>query len=398
MRRPHESWSSLRVIGAATVSRRNVILCANDVTQIGGISRVLHATADGFASRGYGVTLLGMNAIEPERSYQRSSDRAALYPVVVPYSENPPPRAKDAHRWNRLRGEAVGYLRRYLETIDLADTIIITMHVYAMEHLLETALLTGSESAPAVFGMYHNSYEGCMKVGDLGRVVRSYSKANRFLALTEGDADRFAAEGMTNVGHIANPVSLLSEPSMSSWHEREKSVVYVGRFAKEKNVPLLVRLWSRVAPEFPDWTFDIYGIGPDDQEVAREILRCGVASSVRLNGPTQNPERVFAGGRIMVMASEYEGLPVAIVEAGLCGMPIVTYDSCPGMRVLIDDGVSGQVVPRGDEGAFVQRLASLMRDSELNRGFGEAAARRMAMFEPSRIIDEWERLFLLSGL
>lgn len=380
------------------VNRRNIVICANDVTQIGGISRVIHSSADAFDRRGYTVTLLGMNSINEDRSYVDESDQSSKYRTIVPYVSNPPSRKQDFNKWNRMRGEAVGYMRAFLDTIDISDTIFVILHVYVMEHLVETGVKIGGQDGLAVMGMYHNSFESCKLIGDLPRVQRSYGQATRFLALTELDRDQYASSGMTNASFIYNPVDLLSVPEKRNWASREKKIVYVGRFAKEKNVPWMIRAWASVAENYPDWTFDIYGVGPAEDDIALEILRRGVSQSVRIMGQTQSPESVFANARVMVMASDYEGLPVAVVEAGLCGLPTLTSDCCPGMSVLVNDGVSGYVVPKDDAEAFCARLTDMLDNESLNEQLGINAHAHMERFEPDRVIDDWEALFEFSGL
>lgn len=378
--------------------RKNIVIGANDVTQIGGISRVIHSSADAFRDRGYEVTLLGMNSIDDERSYRESSDQTAEYQIVVPYTAIPPSRKEDFSQWNRMRGEAVGYLRAYLDSIDISETIFIILHVYVMEHLLEAGVKIGGDDGLAVMGMYHSSFESCRAIGDLGRVQRSYSQATRFVALTEKDRDEYASAGMTNASFIYNPVKLLTEPERRPWADREHKVVYVGRFAQGKNVADIVGVWASVVTEYPEWSLDIYGVGPEENNIALSIIENRVSDSVRLMGSTQNPEEVFSSSRVMVMASDYEGLPVAVVEASLCSLPTLTVDSSPGMSVLVEDGVSGFVTPKGDLDEFGSRLRQLIKEDAMTEAMGAAARERMARFDPDRIIDDWERLFTLSGI
>ncbi|WP_205677127.1 glycosyltransferase [Brevibacterium aurantiacum] len=339
-----------------------------------------------------------MNSIDEERSYRESSDQSSGYRIIVPYAGQPPSRKEDFEKWNRMRGEAVGYMRAFLDSIDVSDTIFIVLHVYVMEHLIETGVKLGGDDGLAVMGMYHSSFESCRKIGDLSRVQHAYSQVTRFLALTKKDRDEYAAAGMTNASFIYNPVKLLTEPEERPWEDREKKIVYVGRFSREKNIADIVRVWADLAGEYEDWTLDIYGVGPEENNIATAILENRVTRSVRLMGPTQNPEEVFAKSRIMVMASDYEGLPVAVVEAGLCGLPTVTVASSPGMSVLVEDGVSGFVTPKGDLDAFSNRLRQLLEDDSLNESMGAKAKDRMSRFEPERIINDWERLFEFSGI
>ncbi len=375
-----------------------IIICANDVTQIGGVSRVVQTMGQAFRDAGYEVSLLGMNTADDAISYQGDSDKAADFPVSIAYPERPPVRAKDPARWLRLRGEAVGYLRRYLAEVRREKTIFIILQVYVMEHLLEAGFRPGEPGEPAVFGMYHSSYDSCVKVGDIERVREAYANATRFVCLTEVDRDKYASDGMTNVSYVYNPVQLMNEPEIPEWSEREKRVVFLGRFGPEKNVSSLVKIWSRIVDQVPDWRFEIYGVGQLRNEIAKEIFANDLTSSVHMMGSTQFPEEILANSRILVMFSEYEGLPVIIVEAGLCGIPSVVSDCAPGMSVLVKDGVSGYVVPKDDEEAFAEKLLELIKNQELNRSMGASAKEAMKEFDLPNIVAEWEKLFEQSDL
>ena len=212
------------------LNRNNIVICANDVTQIGGISRVIHSTADAFSRQGYNVTLLGMNSVNDERSYVDDSDQTTRYRTIVPYTDHPPPRKENFEKWNRMRGEAVGYMRAFLDTIDISETVFIILHVYVMEHLVETGVQIGGDTGLAVMGMYHSSFDACQAVGDLPRVKRAYGQATRFLALTEQDRDKYASAGMSNASFIYNPVELLSEPGVIDWNNdrRRRSSTWAG--------------------------------------------------------------------------------------------------------------------------------------------------------------------------
>lgn len=375
---------------------RKIILCGNDVTQIGGVSRVIHCLAQGFVDLGYEVELLGMNQVDASISFSGESDKSADYPVSIAYMGQPPVRAENPEKWARMRGEAVGYLRRFVEEQDKETTLFIVFQVYVMEHLLETGLDFNAMTGYQVIGAYHSSYQGARITKDVVRVKKAYANITRFLTLTEADRDAFAREGMTNGSFVYNPVELLSTPPSLPWEQRQRRVVFVGRLVKGKNVVRLVEAWAQVAQEFPDWRFEIYGSGDEEKLIAEAILANNLMSSVALMGMTQEPEAVFADSRLMLMDSEYEGLPVSIVEAGLTGTPTLSSDNFPGAHVLIEDGVSGAIVGYGNNAAFVEKLRILLRDQDLLEQLGHGSQKHMERFSVDSIMKDWE--FLLESL
>jgi glycosyltransferase involved in cell wall biosynthesis len=82
--------------------------------------------------------------------------------------------------------------------------------------------------------------------------------------------------------------------------------------------------------------------------------------------------RLYQGASVFVLCSDEEGLGIVILEAMSCGVPIVSTRS-GGPEGIINDGREGYLVPLGDAAAIADRMASLLRDQELNRRMGEAA-------------------------
>lgn len=372
-----------------------IILCANDVTQIGGVSRVIHTLAREFKNQGFEVELLGMNTVSQEISFELPEDIKNL-PVTVAYSAQPPAKSSNLERWSKLRGEAVGYLRRYFEEQDPESTLVIVLQVYVMEHLLETGIDFSATTGFKVIGAYHSSYIGCKASNDLNRVKRAYSDITRFICLTEKDRDLFALEGMTNGSYLYNPIELMSSIEIPAWTDRDKKLVFVGRLSREKNIPAIIDAWSKVAPDFPEWSFEIYGTGPEESKVSEAILKSGQVKRTHLMGSTQNPEQVFATARLNVMNSNFEGLPVSIVEAGLVGTPTLVTNTFPGAEVLVEDNVTGFTPPPNDTEAYVAALRGALSDQDKLANMGEASRKKMTRFSPTQIMEDWD--FLLKSL
>ncbi|EIC22556.1 glycosyltransferase family 4 protein [Thiorhodovibrio frisius] len=80
---------------------------------------------------------------------------------------------------------------------------------------------------------------------------------------------------------------------------------------------------------------------------------------------------VLAQADIVCLPSYREGLPLALLEAASCGLPIVTFD-VPGCREAVEHGRTGFLVPFGDQGMLNEAIASLLADESMRRGFGDA--------------------------
>jgi glycosyltransferase involved in cell wall biosynthesis len=91
---------------------------------------------------------------------------------------------------------------------------------------------------------------------------------------------------------------------------------------------------------------------------------------------------VLAQADLVCLPSYREGLPLALLEAASCGLPIVTFD-VPGCREAVEHGKNGFLVPFGDQGMLNDAVARLLADEALRRQFG-AAGREKAEREFTR--------------
>ena len=115
---------------------------------------------------------------------------------------------------------------------------------------------------------------------------------------------------------------------------------------------------------------------------------------VILKGRSTNIPEVLSEAKIFALASDFEGLPNALMEALAVGIPSIATDCpCGGPRVLIEDGVNGRLVPVGDENKMAEALDMLLADSKYAARLGsEAAVRAAEQFRSDVVIDQWREM------
>lgn len=151
---------------------------------------------------------------------------------------------------------------------------------------------------------------------------------------------------------------------------------FVGRLAEEqKRISEVTAALCRVVQEVPGTTAIIYGDGPDKKHV-QQILAGqpdGVAVTLGGNISSQHiQEQVVATCDVIVLLSDYEGLPISLLEAMACGVVPVCLNIRSGIPELIQDGVNGLLVnDRGDD--FVQAIRRLQTEPLLWQRLSTAA-------------------------
>lgn len=374
---------------------KRIVLMANDVDRLGGVGRFMERMAVEFHDRGFAVELVGVTPPPPEE--KQIVDRPAAIVVRELWSErapenwtlkrrrdqmNPLRRKRNAKR-RSLRKAAVLRLRELLLEWG-PDTLIICTQVFGMEHLKEAGYNPSDQRMPRVVGQYHGSYSMCVQTRDLGRVVRGYSEVEKFVCLNAEDARLFRAASLNNATWIANPVETpKAEPS-----ERENVFVALGRYDKQKSLDYLLRAWNSIAAELPNWRVDLYGEGLLRADLERQIVEEKIPRA-NLKGKTNEVGMVLSKSKIHVLSSQYEGLPIAIVEAGLLGVPTIAFDCAPGISDLIEDGFSGTIVPQNSALKLAEAMLTLAKDAESLDAMSKASIIHSQRFSPDVVVEQW---------
>lgn len=137
------------------------------------------------------------------------------------------------------------------------------------------------------------------------------------------------------------------------------------------------------------WRLRLYGEGPMREGLVRLAEHRGIADRVRFEG-YQPVEQIWASNHVLVMPSRYEGLPLAIVEAMLCGRPVVATDVA-GNAEVIQDGLTGFLADAPTAAGMARALERFWARRHDAEEIGSAGARRIRQLvprDPARVFAE----------
>lgn len=157
-------------------------------------------------------------------------------------------------------------------------------------------------------------------------------------------------------------------------------LIYVGRLIEEqKQISRVTKALCRAVREVPGTEAVIYGNGPDRDKVERCLEAEGMGGAVRLGGQVDNAgiQDVMLEADILVLLSDYEGLPIALLEGMACGLVPVCRRIRSGVEQLIEHGTSGVLVDDRADG-FVDAIRTLAGDPELRSRMSAAARHTVA--------------------
>jgi glycosyltransferase involved in cell wall biosynthesis len=162
-----------------------------------------------------------------------------------------------------------------------------------------------------------------------------------------------------------------------------------------KGIRFLVEAVARIADRFPEVELVLAGDGFERAELEELARRLGIAERTRFLGWVPNAElpRFYRSAAVSVIPSLEEGFGIPAAEAMGCEVPVVASDA-GGLPEVVEDGVTGLVVPRGDVDALADALVRLLSDADLRRRMGrEGRKRALRRFDWDHSAERFEALF-----
>lgn len=168
-------------------------------------------------------------------------------------------------------------------------------------------------------------------------------------------------------------------------------VLCAARFEEQKDHETLLRAMARIAPTRRT-SLVLLGRGPLEAALRR---RLGFLSrvGVEIAGFVEDPTPHYDAADVVALPSRWEGLGLVLVEAAFRARPVVAT-RVGGIPEAVEDGVTGLLVPAGDDAAMAAALARLLDDPALARRMGEAARERaLRVFDPETCASATEALY-----
>ena len=167
-------------------------------------------------------------------------------------------------------------------------------------------------------------------------------------------------------------------------------VTMVGALRARKGQDVAVRAWPEVLRDFPDARLLLVGDGIEREALQARARELGVIERVIFAGTRTDVSRLLRASTLVVLPSEHEALPTTLIEAAACGRPVVASD-VDGIPEVVVSGVTGLLVPVGDDVALAREVTALLGDVPRRIRMGESAR---AMAEERFNARRWaERLY-----
>lgn len=136
-------------------------------------------------------------------------------------------------------------------------------------------------------------------------------------------------------------------------------IVNVGELLPNKNQKTAILTMQKVVELCPDATLLIAGNGPEREDLEKLVAELGLEEHARFLGYTTQLQKYLQVCDLELACSYREGLPLNVMEAMLCGKPVVASNN-RGHRELIHEGVNGYLVEADDADGFAERIEQII--------------------------------------
>lgn len=330
----------------------------------GGMERQLAALIDGLLARGFGVTVVARACVLPRHP------RLRWIRVRVP----PGPFALQ-FAWFLVAG-SVAIARHRRGALHTTGAIVLNRAEVSTVHFCHQAF----NAAHAPLPLWRRLAAWAERWAYRPRVTRTLVAASDGVA---GEVRRaLAREDVAVIPNGVDTARFRPDPEARRRFRAEHEIpedallaAFVGGDWERKGLRHAIDAVGRA----PAWRLVVAGKGP-----------AGAHERVLFLGAVPDPETVLAAADAFVLPSAYEAMPLVVLEAAACGVPLLVA-GVSGIEGVLADGESGFVVDR-DGAAIAGRLASL-EDPSLRASMGAAARRRAEALGWGPVVDAYAALY-----
>lgn len=158
-----------------------------------------------------------------------------------------------------------------------------------------------------------------------------------------------------------------------------------------KRIDLMIDIFASLLKKHSCIELNIYGKGPDKEKLQQKTIQMGIDTHVHFRGHVQNTYEALCDNDVLLLTSEREGFPNAILDAMEAGLPTVMFKCHEGLKEIITDGVNGFLIEQDDKNAFIEKLDYLVTHPHAIKEMRKNAFSLKQQYHKETVLRLWEK-------
>lgn len=151
-------------------------------------------------------------------------------------------------------------------------------------------------------------------------------------------------------------------------HNKHLNIIMVARFAPPKQQLYLLKVLNQM--RHIEWEISFAGDGPELQEAKDYVESVGLGKRVSFLGNREDITDLLQQSDLFVLISDWEGLPLSVLEAMRCGLPIIASD-VGGVKEAVVHSENGYLIPKSDGNELLEKLTYILMNRSLSFEMGK---------------------------
>jgi glycosyltransferase involved in cell wall biosynthesis len=199
----------------------------------------------------------------------------------------------------------------------------------------------------------------------------------------------FKQRPKAKIVQIYNPSEI--EKCSDLYNPDGNRIISCGGLTPQKGFDYVIAIGQHIFFKYPNWQWDIYGEGPERENLQNQIAASGLGNNIFLKGYSDNIYSIYPEYAIYCMTSRHEGFPMVLLEAEAFHLPIISFDCNCGPSEMIDNDINGFLIPCYNVKEYSIKLLSLMEDREKRVFLSRNAVKRNDLFM-DKVLEKWNML------
>lgn len=354
----------------------NICFTICTLSNSGGTERVSTLIANELTNRGYHVFFVSY--VGKSKPFFQLNKKITFYRIL-------------RNKWEYKMRHLSQYIQWRYQTFLRKNKIdiVIDVDTFMAEFSAEACYQTGVKLIS--WDHFNFTYmQGTERKNNVLRLIKQYS--SQLVVLTKADKQMYLKNTDFSPNFITQIYNPLSYCINEITYHFEKKVLAVGRFVHQKGFDTMLKIWTIVEPQMPDWKLEIIGDDGNDEAQLHKLKRDLSLRNVKLLPATKNIMEHYQTASIYALSSRFEGFPMVLLEATSMSLPIVAFNCKTGPDEIIKEGENGFLITPNDINGFAEKLLLLMQNETLRQKFGKRSFELSQKFNIQEIGNSWQVL------